>query len=403
MKHSGTAGATASRKPTILVLAALLALGSITVNMYLPALPGIAEEFSVSSWAAQLTLTGTLLGLAIGQLIIGPISDSLGRRRPVIAGVVLHMLASMLCLAAPSVTTLGLARSLQGVGAASAAVVAMAVVGDVFAESDAAAVMSRLMLVLGVAPVLAPLLGAAVLLWGSWRWVFVALLMLAGVLLLTAVRAMPETLPTHLHRRPLQVRSILSGYSELLRDSRFLILVVVAASAMSGLFGYVSAAPFVLQDQYDLDRLSIALVFATGAVVLIGATQFNVVLLRWSSSRTITVSGLSVALVAGLVLVGLTLAQVGGLIAFLALVLVILAAMGLVIPNASALALSSHPGVAGTAAALLGATQFGVGAAVAPLIGGLGNRALALAVVMTSGVMVALALLVVIGPRRPQR
>lgn len=389
----------ASRTRMILVLGALVALGPLTIDMYLPALPRIADELSVSSSVAQLTLTGTLAGLALGQLIVGPLSDSLGRRRPLMAGIVLHMLASLLCVVAPNITMLGVARGLQGMGAAAASVVAVAVVGDLFADSVAATVMSRLMLVLGVAPVLAPSLGAAVLLRGSWHWVFVALVVLAGGLLLMAALALPETLAVS-HRRPLHVRSILGTYAELLRDSRFVILVLVAALGMSGLFAYISAAPFVLQGRYGLDQQSFALVFAAGAVALIGSTQFNVVLLRRFTPQAITVTALTAASVAGLLFIAVTVAHVGGLVGFLAPVLAILAAMGLVIPNAPAVALSRHPDAAGTAAALLGAAQFGLGAAVAPLVGALGNGSLALSVVMTAGVMIALSALLAVGGRR---
>lgn len=388
-----------SRTRMILVLGALIALGPLTIDMYLPALPRIADELSVSSSVAQLTLTGTLAGLGLGQLIVGPLSDSLGRRRPLMAGIVLHMLASLLCVFAPNIAALGIARGLQGMGAAAASVVAVAVVGDLFAGSAAATVMSRLMLVLGVAPVLAPSLGAAVLLKGSWHWVFIALVLLAGALLLMAVLALPETLPVS-HRRPLHVGSILGTYAELLRDARFVILVLVAALGMSGLFAYISAAPFVLQGRYGLDQQAFALVFAAGAVALIGSTQFNVVLLRRFTPQAITVTALAAASVAGLLFIGITVAQVGGLTGFIAPVLAILAAMGLVIPNAPAVALSRHPDAAGTAAALLGAAQFGLGAAIAPLVGALGNGALALSVVMTLGVMIALFALLAVGLRR---
>lgn len=380
----------------ILVLGALVALGPLTIDMYLPALPGIGDEFGVSSSIAQLTLTGTLAGLALGQLIVGPLSDSLGRRRPLMAGIVLHMVASVLCVLAPNIAILGVARGLQGMGAAAAAVVAIAVVGDLFSGSAAATVMSRLMLVLGVAPVLAPSLGAAVLLHASWHWVFLALVLLAGLLLLIAALALPETLPVA-HRRPLQVRGIAATYAGLLRDARFVILVLVAALGMSGLFAYIAAAPFVLQGRYGVDQQTFALLFAAGAVALIGSTQFNVVLLRRFTPQTIVVWALASASLAGAVFVGITVAEVGGLYGFLVPVWVILAAMGLVIPNAPAVALSRHSEAAGTAAALLGAAQFGLGAAVAPLVGVLGNGEFALAVVMTAGMVIALFALVAVG------
>jgi MFS transporter, DHA1 family, multidrug resistance protein len=385
-----------NRVRMIVVLGLLVALGPLTMDMYLPALPRIADELGVSSSVAQLTLTGTLAGLALGQLIIGPLSDSLGRRRPLLAGIVLHMVASVCCLFAPNIETLGLARALQGVGAAAGMVVAMAVVGDLFAESVAATVLSRLMLVLGVAPVVAPSLGAAVLLRASWHWVFAVLVVVAGALLLLTARALPETL-AHRQRRPLEVRGIVATYGELLRDAKFVILVLVGALGMSGLFAYIAAASFVLQGRYGLGQQVFALVFGAGAVALIGATQFNVVLLRRYTPQTIMVWALAASSVAGTVFVGLTAAALGGLPVFLASVWLILAFTGLVLPNAPAVALSRHPEAAGTSAALLGAAQFGLGAAVAPLVGVLGNDEFALALIMTVGVVIALFALVTAG------
>lgn len=383
----------------IVVLGLLVALGPLTIDMYLPALPKIADDLSVSSSVAQLTLTGTLAGLALGQLIIGPLSDSLGRRRPLIGGIVLHMLASLLCLFAPNIAVLGIARGLQGVGAAAGMVVAIAVVGDLYKDNVAATVMSRLMLVLGVAPVLAPSLGAAVLLHASWHWVFAALVVAAGALLVMAVLALPETLPVG-HRRPLKVTGIARTYVELLRDTRFVMLVLVGALGMSGLFAYIAGASFVLQGRFGLGQTAFALVFGAGAIALIGSTQCNVVLLRRFSPQQIMVWALAAAALAGVVFVAVSAAHVGGLFGFVLPVWAILAAMGLVIPNAPAVALTRHPDAAGTAAALLGAFQFGMGAAVAPVVGVLGNDELAMAAVMATGVIVALGALLLTGEHR---
>jgi DHA1 family bicyclomycin/chloramphenicol resistance-like MFS transporter len=383
---------TPSRARMIVVLGLMVALGPLTIDMYLPALPKLADELGVSSSVAQLTLTGTLAGLALGQLVVGPLSDSLGRRRPLMAGIVLHMLASVLCLLAPNIALLGVARGLQGVGAAAAMVVAIAVVGDLFSDSLAATVMSRLMLVLGAAPVIAPSLGAAVLLQASWHWVFAALAVMAGALLVVAALGLPETLPPS-HRRPLRVGSIAATYVELVRDTRFVVLVLVGSLGMSGLFAYIAGAAFVLQGQYGLDQQAFALVFGAGAIALIGATQFNVVLLRRFAPQTIALWALAAASLAGVVFVGLSFASIGGLVGFVLPVWAILGAMGFVIPNAPAVALSRHPDAAGTAAALLGAAQFGLGAAIAPLVGVLGNDEFAMALVMTSGIVVALCAL----------
>ncbi|MDT5134373.1 MAG: transporter, family, multidrug resistance protein, partial [Mycobacterium sp.] len=371
------------RARMIVVLGALVALGPLTIDMYLPALPKIGDDLGVSSSVVQLTLTGTLAGLALGQLIVGPLSDSLGRRLPLISGIVLHMLASILCIASPNIVMLGAARTLQGIGASAAMVVAIAVVGDLFAESVAATVLSRLMLVLGVAPVVAPSLGAAVLLHASWHWVFAVLVVLAGGLLLLAALALPETLPRD-HRRPLRVRGIAATYAELLRDPKFVILVLVAALGMSGLFAYIAGAPFVLQGRFGLGQQAFALVFGAGAVALIGATQFNIVLLKRFSPQTIVLWALVAAVAACAAFVALAVSHAGGLAGFVVPVWAILASMGFVVPNAPAVALTRHPEASGTSAAVLGAAQFGLGAAVAPVVGVLGNNAIALAVVMTS-------------------
>jgi len=383
----------------IFVLGLLVALGPLTIDMYLPALPKIADELSVTSSVAQLTLTGTLAGLGLGQLVIGPLSDSLGRRKPLFAGIVLHMLASLLCMFAPNIAVLGIARGVQGFGAAAGMVVAIAVVGDLYKDNAAATVLSRLMLVLGVAPVLAPSLGAAVLLHGSWHRVFAALVVVAGALLLMAVLALPETLPAD-HRRPLKLRGIGATYLGLLRDVRFVILVLVAGLGMSGLFAYISGAAFVLQGRFGLDQTAFALVFGAGAVALIGTTQCNVVLLRRFAPQQIMVWALVAASVSGAVFVALASARVGGLVGFIVPVWAILAAMGLVIPNAPAVALTRHTEAAGTAASVLGAFQFGLGAAIAPVVGVLGNDELAMAAVMSAGVMIALLALLVTGVHR---
>lgn len=380
----------------ILVLGALVALCPFTFDLYLPALPTIAADLGVSSSVVQLTLTGTLAGIAFGQLVVGPLSDSLGRRKPLLAGIVLHIAASLMCLFAADVTTLLVARFLQGVGAAAAMVVALAVVGDLFAGSVAATVFSRLMLVLGVAPVIAPSLGAAVLLKASWHWMFAVLALLAAVMLVVAAVFLPDTLPPA-YRRPLKVRSVIATYGEVLRDVRFVILVLVATLAMSGLFAYISGASFVLQGHFGLSQQMFATVFGMGAVAFVGASQLNVVLLKRFTPQRITVWSLTGAVVAGAVFITATATGFGGLTGFLVPVLAMLASMGLVIPNAPALALSRHPDASGTAAAVLGAAQFGVGAAVAPLVGVLGNGEAALAIVMTTGMVIALGALLALG------
>jgi len=371
----------------ILVLGALIALGPLTIDMYLPALPAIATDLMTSSSAVQLTLTGTLLGLGLGQLVIGPLSDAVGRKLPLVLGTALHVLASLLILIAPNVAVLGLLRVLQGVGAAAAMVVAMAVVRDLFSGRAAATALSRLMLVMGAAPILAPTLGAAVLLQGSWRWVFAVLAVLGVALMLVAVFLLKETLPPS-RRRTGAFGPVLATYRSLVTDRQFVVLTLVAALGMSALFSYVSGSSFVLQDGFGLDQQEFGLVFGIGAIAIIGASQLNVVALNhWSPSR-IVFTALGAAVVAGIALTVMAVAG-GGLVGFVVPLFVLLGAIGFVLPNAPALALSRHGEAAGTAAALLGATQFALGALIAPLVGVLGNDAPAMAVTMTAGTAVA--------------
>ncbi|MUL41171.1 multidrug effflux MFS transporter [Streptomonospora sp. PA3] len=388
----------------ILVLGALVALAPLTIDMYLPALPEIGRDLQASSSAVQLTLTGTLLGLGLGQLLIGPLADAVGRRTPLIAGTALHIAASLLCLVAPDIAVLGALRIVQGVGAAATMVVALAVVRDLFSGRAAATTLSRLMLVMGAAPVLAPSLGSAVLVAGSWRWVFGALAVLGGVLLLVAVLALRETLPPE-RRRTGEVVPVLRTYGSLLTDRGFLVMVLVAALAMSALFSYVSGASFVLQEQYGLDQQQFGLVFGAGAVAVIGASQLNVVALNRMSAQRIVLFALIAAVVFGAALMAVAFTGAGGIVGFMIPLWAMLGAVGFVMPNAPALALSRHGEAAGTAAALLGAGQFGLGALIAPLVGVLGNDGPAMAVIMTGGAAVALALLIgsLLGERRSAR
>ncbi|MBM7084879.1 multidrug effflux MFS transporter [Micromonospora sp. WMMD734] len=384
----------------VLVLGSLIAIGPLTIDMYLPALPAIAADLMTTSAAVQLTLTGTLAGLALGQLLIGPLSDAVGRRGPLIAGLALHVVASALCVVAQHIVVLGALRVVQGLGVAAATVVAMAVLRDLFSGTAFATLLSRLLLVMGAAPVLAPTLGGGVLRWTDWRGVFVTLAVFGVLLVVVAVIGLPETLPAERRQRG-GAWSTVSLYGSLLRDRTFVGLVVVAGLAMAALFAYVAGSSFVLQERYGLDEQQFGLAFGAGAVGLIGAAQYNVRLLRRYSPQRILVTSLSIGTLAGLALLAFAATGFGGLPALLVTLWVVLAAAGLAMPNAPALALSRHGEAAGTASALLGAVQFGVGAVAAPMVGVLGNGAVAMALVVAGGMVAALAVLfLVVRPSR---
>jgi DHA1 family bicyclomycin/chloramphenicol resistance-like MFS transporter len=379
----------------IVILGSLIALGPLTIDMYLPALPTITAEFLTTSATVQLTLTGTLLGLALGQLAIGPLSDALGRKRPLLAGTALHVVSSVLCAVAPNIVVLGGLRVLQGVGAAAGAVVAMAIVRDLYTGRAAATLLSRLILVMGVAPIIAPTLGGALLSVTSWRGVFVALAVFGLLLIPIAVLGLPETLPPS-RRRTSGVVGTARDYGALFGDRTFVGLVLVAGLAMSALLAYVSGSSFVFQDQYGLDQQQFGVLFGAGAVWLIVATQLNPVLLRWFEPRQILLAAVSVGAAAGLLLVTITATSFGGLIGLVGGMWLVLFCTGFALPNAPAVALARHGETAGTAAALLGAVQFGVGAAISPVVGILGNDALAMGAVVAGGMVLALVVLVTV-------
>jgi DHA1 family bicyclomycin/chloramphenicol resistance-like MFS transporter len=380
---------------TALVLGAFVAIGPLTIDMYLPALPTITRELETTSAAVQLTLTGTLVGLALGQLVLGPLSDALGRRRPLLAGTALHVLASLLVLVAPNLAVLGALRMLQGVGTAAGAVIALAIVRDLYDGRGAATMLARLFLVLGAAPVLAPTIGGELLRFTSWRGIFAFLAVYGVLMIVVGARALPETLPPE-RRQSSGVRGTLRGYRDLVRDRVYVGLVLVAGLTMAGLFSYVSGSAFVYQEEFGLDEQQFGMLFGAGAFWLIAATQLNPVLLRRWSPAQLLVAGTVAGALSGASLVLLAGTGTGGLWAVAGSLWAVLFACGLALPNAPALALSRHGEAAGTAAALLGAVQFGVGALVSPVVGLLGNDAVAIGSVVVTALVLAIAVLVVV-------
>jgi DHA1 family bicyclomycin/chloramphenicol resistance-like MFS transporter len=380
---------------TALILGAFVAIGPLTIDMYLPALPTIAADLSTSAATVQLTLTGTLVGLALGQLVLGPLSDRYGRRRPLLAGTSLHVLASLLVLLAPNIAVLGALRVLQGVGTAAGAVIALAVVRDLFTGRKAATLLSRIFLILGAAPVLAPTIGGEILRFTTWRGVFVLLAVYGVLLLAVGWFALPETLPPS-RRVSSGVAGTLATYGGLFRDRAYVGLVLVAGLTMASLFSYVAGSSFVYQRQFGLGAQAFGLFFGAGAIWLIGATQLNPVVLRRFSPATVLTAATAGGVLAGAVLVTLAATGTGGLLGVALPLWAVLFSAGLALPNAPALALSRHGEAAGAAAALLGAVQFGVGAAVSPLVGLLGNDALAMGTVVLVGLLLALAVLLLV-------
>ena len=385
----------------VLVLGFLIAIGPLTIDLYLPALPTITDDLQTTTAAVQLTLTGTLAGLALGQLLVGPLSDAIGRRTPLLFGVGLHILASLFCVVAPSLAVLGTLRVLQGLGAAAAAVVAMAIVRDLFVGLSAAKLLSRLILVMGAAPILAPTLGGIVLGVTSWRGLFVVLVLIGAAIITVTALALPETLPVE-RRRSGGVAATVRDYARLLTDRTYIGLILVAGLAMVAMFAYVSGSSFVFQEQYGMNEQQFGFVFGAGAVGLITATQLNVRMLRRWTPAQILISALAFGALMGLTLLLFAATGFGGIVGILVPLWLVLASAGLALPNAPALALTRHGEAAGTAAALLGAVQFGVGALAAPLVGIVGTGAVGMALVIAGGMLAANAVLLLIARQLSQ-
>ncbi len=378
----------------VLVLGALSAIGPLTIDTYLPALPQLTQEMNASASQAQLTITGLLIGLGFGQLLIGPMSDAVGRRKPLLIGLAGHGLMSVLCALAPSITILAVTRTLQGLAGAAVAVVAMAIVRDLFSGIRAAQLLSRLILVLGVAPILAPSLGSALLKVTDWQGIFVALALAAVALFVLALVALPETLPVE-RRQPLTVRGSLRAYRSLFSDRLFVVMVLIAGFMFATLFAYISGSPFILQGLYRLSPQQFGLAFSANAVGLILMTQLNPLLVKRYSPVSVLGVAVSVALVSSLALLATATTGFGGLLGFMVPLFFIVSSAGLAFPNAPAIALNRHGESAGTASAMLGAAQFMIGGAVAPLVGALENGTavpLAGVVVGTTGIATALYL-----------
>ncbi len=369
---------------------ALVAIGPLTIDIYLAAFPTIVQDLETTDAAVQLTLTATLIGLALGQLLIGAVADVIGRRRPLLVALGAYVVVSVVIALSSSLEALLVLRFLQGLTAASGMVLANAMVRDLYDGAQMATFISRLFLIVGVAPILAPTLGAQFLHFGTWRTIFWALAVFGLILVSVALFLAPETLPQERRRRG-GVLPALQSYGVLLSSRRFVGLMLTAGAAMGALFAYISSATFIFQDLYGMSTQGYALVFAAGAGSLTIASQANGFLVqRVHPVRILRVVLPTTVLISGLLLVAALLDL--GVVAIVAGVVLVLGATGFVMPNAPVIALHDHAERAGSAAALLGAGNFLFGALIAPVTGAFDTNS----AVPMAGVMVGCGLLAVL-------
>ncbi|WP_256725597.1 multidrug effflux MFS transporter [Streptomyces sp. IMTB 2501] len=377
-----------------LVLGGLTATPPLAMDMYLPSLPEVTRSLHAPAATVQLTLTACLLGMALGQLVVGPMSDRWGRRRPLLAGLAVYLLATALCALAPNVETLVAFRLAQGLAGSAGIVIARAVVRDLYDGVAMARFFSTLMLISGVAPIVAPLIGGQILRVTDWRGVFVVLTVI-GVLLAALVwLRLPETLPPA-DRHAGGAGTALRAMRGLLADLPFTGYMLAGGFAFAALFAYISASPFVIQEIYGASPQTFSLLFGLNSVGLVVAGQVNGKLLvgRVALDKVLA-CGLSVIVLAATALLLMSTGALGetGLAPVAAALFVLMSAMGITLPNAQSLALLRTRHAAGSASALLGTTSFLVGAVASPLVGVAGEHtAVPMAVVQLAGALVAAA------------
>ncbi|MFJ4332446.1 MULTISPECIES: multidrug effflux MFS transporter [unclassified Streptomyces] len=380
-----------------LILGSLTATPPLAMDMYLPALPEVTRSLSAPAATVQLTLTACLAGMALGQIVVGPMSDKWGRRRPLLAGLAVYVVATALCAVAPNVELLVAFRLVQGLAGAAGIVIARAVVRDLYDGVAMARFFSTLMLISGVAPVVAPLIGGQILRVTDWRGVFVVLVVVGVVLGAVVWAKLPETLPVE-ERHAGGVGDTLRAMRGLLADRAFTGYMLAGGFAFASLFAYVAASPFVMQEIYGASAQTFSLLFGLNSIGLVVVGQINGKILvgRVRLDRVLGL-GLVIVIAAATVLLLMSLGVFGevGLGPVAAVLFVLMSAMGISLPNTQALALMRVKTSAGSASALLGTSSFLIGAVASPLVGIAGeDTAVPMAVVQLVAAVVALGFLV---------
>lgn len=351
----------------IATLGLLMSFGPMSVDMYLPAMPRIAADLGVEQAGVQMTLSAFFLAFGLCQLLWGPLGDRYGRRGPIIAGAVLFILGSAGCAASPDIVTLSLSRAVQGAGACSAPVLARAMVRDIFPRDKAASVLSMLMLVMGVAPMAAPMVGGQVLAHGSWRLIF-GIQAAFGLVAAIATVIQSETLPDH-QRAVSRWLGQVRGYGSLLTSRRFLGYALSSAFIYGGMFVYISGTPFVYIEYFHVPSTVYGLLFALNIVGMILVNVANSRLVMRFGTDRLLAAGCALIAGAGVVLMAVGWTQAGGLVGIVVCLFCYLAFTGLIAANAVAGALAAYPHMAGTASALVGTCQWVLGALVGAFLG----------------------------------
>ncbi|HWB92008.1 MAG TPA: multidrug effflux MFS transporter [Puia sp.] len=378
----------------ILILGLLTAIGPFSIDMYLPGFDDIARSLHTTPATVALSLSSYFIGVAVGQLIYGPLLDRYGRKKPLYGGLVLYIVATAVCMQARDIHTLIVLRFIQAIGSCGAQVAAMAMVRDLFGAKDSAKALSLLLLVVGASPMIAPTVGGYVVVSFGWRTVFLILGIVSVIITLLTIFFLPESYSAD-PNFSLKPRPIIRNFISVLQIRQFLVAALVEGLAFSGLFAYVTGSPILFMNIYGVGKRSYGWIFAFLSVAFIVLSQFNSLLLRrYSSAQIIRVAMTGQVITATIFLAG-SLAGWYGLASTIALLFIFLTFLGFTYPNAAALALAPFDKNAGTASSLLGTLQMGIGTLASIAISILNNgTAIPMAAVIAGSSVLAAAVLI---------
>src|SRR5450830_974259 len=385
---------------TILILGALSAFAPLAIDFYLPGFPAMATAFGTDEKHIQLTLAVYFLGLSIGQLAYGPVADRFGRRVPLLVGVALFTVASLACSFAPSLDWLIAARFVQALGGCAGMVISRAVVSDKCDAVGSAKVFSQLMLVVGLAPILAPMLGGVLVNLYGWHSIFVALTIFSALAAIAVILGLPESLPANQPRPPLS--GALRQYGRLLGDRLFLGHALTGGIAIAGMFAYIAGSPFVFIKLYGVPAEHYGWLFGTNAAGFILVAQVNARLLAKRGPAFLLSRTVWLYMLAALTLLGVAALRTDALWPLLVPLFICIASLGCILPNTSACAMNGQGARAGSASAMLGCIQFGVAAGAASLVGVL-HDGTAMPMAMVISVCGVLAVTIAMSTQRLQR
>jgi len=351
----------------ILILGSLAALGPFSIDMYLPGFDAIAQDLGTTVPKVSLSLSGFFIGISFGQLLYGPLLDKFGRKKPLYIGLILYIIASVACLAVQDINQLIILRFVQAIGSCATAVASVAMVRDLFSVKDSPKVFASLMLVIAISPMLAPTAGGYLIAAFGWQSVFVFLAVMAALMLVAVVFFLPESFtpdPSY----SLKPSPILKSFLGVIVEPQFYTYALVSALCLAGLFTYVAASPVVFMNLYGVSKTGYGWIFALLSVAFIGSSQVNSLLLRWFSSKSVVKWALFCQTIFSIVFLIAALNDMLDLYSTIIFIALFLGCLGLINPNASALSLAPFFKNAGSASALMGAIQMGLGALASVLV-----------------------------------